>query len=89
MNYKNMTRPLKFTAIGMLVLVAVFYPVFEYLEKQIEQITKTLIKRGKNAFGTKLGFILVFSAILLALFSIYANLWFDINVPRMLWNRVR
>lgn len=84
-----MTRPLKFTSIGMLVLVAVFYPVFEYLEKQIEQITKTLIKRGKNTFGTKLGFILVFSAILLALFSIYANLWFDINVPRMLWYIVR
>jgi hypothetical protein len=85
LHYKNITNPLKFTAIGMIILVAVFYPVFGYIESKVEEITRKLIKKGKNKFGKTLGFIFVFSVLIFVLYSIYARLWFNINIPRIIW----
>lgn len=85
LHYKNITNPLKFTAIGMLILVAVFYPVFGFIETKVEDLSRKLFKKGKNAFGKIIGFILVFSMIVFLLYCIYANLWFNINVLRLMW----
>jgi hypothetical protein len=85
LNYKNITNPLKFTALGMLILVAIFYPVFGYIEKKVEEITKKIIKRGKNTFGKTIGFVLVFSLIIFALYCIYASLWFNLNMPQIIY----
>jgi hypothetical protein len=88
LHYKNITNPMKFTALGMLVLVAVFYPIFEYMESKVEALARGLIKKGNNAMGKRLGFVIVFSILILILYCIYANLWFKINVPRILINRI-
>jgi hypothetical protein len=86
LRYKHITNPFKFTAIGMLILVAVFYPVFEFIENKVEGITKELIKKGNNAFGKILGVILVFALLLSVLYCIYAKLWFHLNIPSIAWN---
>lgn len=85
LHYKKITNPLKFTALGMIILVAIFYPVFGYIEKKVEKITRKLIKRGKNTLGKSMGFVVVISLLIFALFSVYAKLWFDLNVPQLLW----
>ena len=38
-SFKNTTKPLAFTFIGMLIIVVVFYPLFMKLEKWIERIS--------------------------------------------------
>jgi hypothetical protein len=86
LHYKNITNPMKFTAIGMIILVAVFYPIFGYLEVKVEELIKRLIKKGKNTFGKRIGFIVVFSILIIILYCIYANLWFKLNIPRIVIN---
>jgi hypothetical protein len=86
LHYKRITNPLKFTAIGMLVLVAVFYPIFEYMESKVEDLARNLLKKGNNAMGKRIGFVFVFSILLFILYCIYAKLWFDLNVIRIMIN---
>lgn len=88
LHYKNRANPMKFTALGMLILVAVFYPVFGYLETKVEEFTRKLVKKGKNTFGKRIGFLVVFSILVFILYCIYANLWFDLNIPEVLYNKL-
>jgi hypothetical protein len=81
LHYKRAINPLKFTALGMIILVAIFYPVFGYIETKTEEIARKLLKKGKHTFGKRFGFIIVFSLIIFLLYSIYAKMWFGINVP--------
>jgi len=84
LSYKYTFNPLKFTAIGMLVLIAVFYPAFEYFDRIVERFAAKLLLHGKNVFGRFMGVLLVYIFIMFILFCIYANLWFHVDVFRML-----
>ncbi len=82
MEYKGGINPLKFTAIGMGVIVVVFYPAFEYLNGIVEKFTTRFLKKGDNLFGRTLGVYITFLTLLFILYCIYAHIWFNVNVPK-------
>lgn len=87
MNYRGMTNPLKFTAIGMLVLVVILYPAFKFLDKWVSQMAKKVMSKGHHMFGKVLGTIVIFALLAFVLYCIYAHVWFHINVPKILVSR--
>ncbi len=88
MKYRVHTNYLKFTAIGMGVIVVVFYPAFEYLNGIIEKTTTRFLKKGNNVFGRILGVYIAFFIMLFTLYCIYAHIWFNVNVVRVIFNGI-
>lgn len=88
MKYKGQTSYLKFTAIGMGAIVLVFYPAFEYLNGIVEKITTRFLKKGNNLFGRILGVYITFFVLLFILYCIYARIWFDVNVVKVIFNSI-
>lgn len=88
MGFKNQTDTFKFTAIGMGVIVLIFYPFFQYINRFTERFTAKLLKKGKNYFGRLFGVYLVFCILLFIIYCIYAYIWFRVNVPMVLLERV-
>lgn len=86
MEYKGNINPLKFTAIGMGIIVIIFYPAFEYLNGIVEKFTTRFLKKGNNLFGRTLGVYITFIALLFILYSIYAHIWFNVNVIRVIFS---
>ncbi|HCT30746.1 MAG TPA: hypothetical protein DIW31_08415 [Bacteroidales bacterium] len=84
MKYKGNISPLRFTAIGMGVIVVVFYPAFEYLNGIVEKFTTRFLKKGNNLFGRTLGVYITFFILLFTLYCIYAHIWFDVNVIKVM-----
>lgn len=87
MNYKGITNPMKFTAIGMGVLVLILYPAFKFLDKLVTQMAKRAMSKGDNLFGKLIGTFLVFTVLLFVMYCIYAHQWFGMNVPKILISR--
>lgn len=85
-NYKGHTSYLKFTAIGMGVIVLIFYPAFEYLNGIVEKITSRFLKKGNNLFGRILGVYIAFFVMLFVLYCLYARVWFDVSVVKIILN---
>lgn len=88
MNYKGMTNPLKFTAIGMGALVLILYPAFKFLDELVVTMAKRMMSKGHHMFGKVLGTIIVFAIVMFFLYCVYANLWFGINVPKVLIGKI-
>lgn len=88
MKFKNHTEYLKFTAIGMVVVVLIFYPLFEYLNLFTEKITTQLLKKGKNIFGRTIGIYISFLIMIALLYYIYAHVWFDVDLVKQFINSV-
>lgn len=88
MNYKGITNPLKFTAIGMIVLVVILYPAFKFLDELVTSLAKKVMSKGHNMFGKILGTVLMFALLLFGLYCIYANQWYGINVLNILINKI-
>lgn len=86
--YKGNTSYLKFTAIGMGVIVIIFYPAFEYLNGIVEKITTRFLKKGNNLFGRILGVYIAFFVMLFILYCLYARVWFDVNVLKVIFNSI-
>lgn len=86
MKYRGHTNYLKFTAIGMCVIVLVFYPAFEYLNGIVEKFTTRFLKKGNNLFGRILGVYIAFFVALFILYCIYAHIWFNVNVFKVILN---
>ena len=87
MNYKGVTNPLKFTAIGMIVLVLILYPAFKFLDQLISAMAKKVMTKGHHMFGKVIGTIIMFAVVLFVLYCVYAKQWFGINVPKLLVSR--
>ncbi len=87
MNYRGVTNPLKFTAIGMIVLVLILYPAFKFLDSLVTAMAKKMMSKGHHMFGKILGTIFIFAIILFVLYCVYAHQWFGINVPKVLISR--
>jgi hypothetical protein len=87
MNYKGITNPLKFTAIGMGILVIILSPAFKFLDEMVSTLAKKVMSKGHHMFGKILGTVMVFSMLLFILYCIYAKQWYGINVPKILLNR--
>jgi hypothetical protein len=88
LNHKNFTNPYKFTALGMLILVAFFYPLFEILNKKLLVLITSLLKKGKHYFGKTIGVLAIFCLLLAILYCIYSSLWFEINIPKVLYHKL-
>jgi len=88
MQFKNSTDALRFTAIGMGVVVLVFYPAFNYINGIVEKFTVRFLKKGKNLFGRTLGVYLAFAIMLFILYYIYARIWFHVDVIGVLIKRM-
>ncbi|HEX3010000.1 MAG TPA: hypothetical protein VHO90_20530 [Bacteroidales bacterium] len=84
MNYKGMTNPLKFTAIGMLVLVVILYPAFKFLDEMVAVMAQKVMTKGHHMFGKVLGTLIMFAILLFILYCIYAKQWYGINVVKVL-----
>lgn len=84
MNYRGVTNPLKFTAIGMIVLVLILYPAFKFLDEMITIMAQRVMSKGHHMFGKVIGTILVFATVIFVLYCVYANQWFGISVPKIL-----
>ncbi|HNT26957.1 MAG TPA: hypothetical protein PKH10_02145 [bacterium] len=73
------------TAVGMLVLVAVLYPLYRYLNSWATALSQFFLRTGKKMFGRILGLLLVFLALLALLYYGYARLWFGVNIYAVLF----
>lgn len=82
--YKGITSPFKFTFIGMLIIIAIFYPLFTYLDGQAQRISARLLRKGKGIFGRTIGLFLTYFFLLFLLYCIYARLWFHLDVVKYL-----
>lgn len=88
MKYKGMTNPFKFTAIGMVITVAVLYPAFKFVDEIIKSMAQKVMSKGHHAFGKLIGTLVVFAVVMFILYCVYANNWFHINVPKYLIGRI-
>ncbi|RPH33550.1 MAG: hypothetical protein EHM93_04510 [Bacteroidales bacterium] len=88
MKYRGQTDFLKFTAIGMGVIVLVFYPAFEYMNGIVEKFTTKFLKKGNNLFGRTIGIYITFLVMLFILYCVYAHIWFNVNVIKVIFIRI-
>jgi hypothetical protein len=68
-------------AIGMGVIVLVFYPMFTIMEKILESITHSYVTKTKNVTGGSYkGLIVAFILGVAVLYFAYLKVWFNINI---------
>ena len=82
MGYMHETHPLKATFIGMLLMVFILYPAYNWIDDVSREITKRVFTAGKNAAGKFLGLLWAFMVAFGVLFICYLNLWFNLSF----WN---
>lgn len=82
--FKNHIRPLTFTIMGMAVIVMIFYPLFAKLEEWVKSLSMKVVKKGKSMAGKYFGLILSFIVCLLVLSYFYSNMWYHINLLKIL-----
>lgn len=78
-SYMRATHPFKATLVGMVLVVIVLYPAFNWLEGVSEKLAKQIFTAGKNAAGKFLGLLWAFSVAFAILFFCYLKLWFNIK----------
>ena len=86
LEYRGATSPWKFTAIGMLIIVVIFYPAVKLIDQIIESITKHLFRHGKSKFGTTFGIFVVFFILLFIIYFLYAKHWFHKDLLKFLFH---
>jgi hypothetical protein len=82
--HKWYTKPIRFTLIAMLIITVIFYPLFARLEVWLNNLSRRFLKAGKTLAGRYLGLILMFLAGLLILTYFYADMWYSINIFKMI-----
>ncbi len=82
--FRNHLRPLRFTIIGMAVIVVIFYPLFAELEEWVKSFSMKIVKKGKSMAGKYLGLALAFFTCLAVLSYFYAKMWYHIDVFKIL-----
>lgn len=80
MSYKGQTKTFLFTWLGMLVIVAVYYPLFKFIDSLSIKISNLMLRKGKIIIGRSYGVYVIFLIILFVLYYFYGQLWFKINV---------
>lgn len=71
-----------FTWLGMLVVVAIYYPLFTHIDKWAGKVGDKFLKAGKKLAGRRLGSFFAFLIALLILYFLYGLEWFDKSVFR-------
>lgn len=79
--YKNV-------ALGMLVMVAVYYPMTLLLEKYFQKFSSRILSKSKKITkSSTIGMLIGFSIAIFVLFVCYAKVWYDWNVLDSLWRK--
>jgi uncharacterized membrane protein YedE/YeeE len=87
--YKGRDR-FKNVALGMFVMVAVYYPMTTFLESYFQKISKKMISKSKKiANSNALGMFIGFSIAIFVLFLCYAKVWYNWNVIKTLINKIQ
>ena len=79
-SFKNHYKPLTFTLIAMAIIVIIFYPLFEFLDKWINTLSKKVVRKGKSFAGQYLGLFFVFFISMSILTFFYVKQWYGINI---------
>ena len=67
--------------IGMLLVILIFYPLYEFLKSTSKKLIDSYLKYSKKTIKSRLfGLVLGFIVALIILFGIYAYLWYGINI---------
>lgn len=85
-SYKWDIKPLRFTLISMGIIAIIFYPLFTMLQGWLDRLSKRFVKAGHAVAGKYLGLLLMFVIGLFVLTGIYAHMWYDINVLKLIVN---
>lgn len=80
LTFRDSFKPYVFTWIGMLVVVLLYYPLFNHIDKWATVLSEKAIRSGNKFWGRYLGPIFTFLIILLALYTFYGYEWFGRNV---------
>lgn len=88
-NFKKLqNNPYLDVAIGMLIIVIVFYPLYELLKKVGEHLVEGFIKKTQDLTGSAfLGLFLGFIVLLFTLYCTYAWVWKKIT-PMMVIQKI-
>jgi uncharacterized membrane protein len=87
--YRNHYDPVLFTALGMGIIVLIFYPLFLFLDDLVENAAESFLLLGKRLIGRKLGMIAAFCAAFYGLYYLYARMWFGININPRVWAEIQ
>ncbi len=67
--------------IGMLLVIVIFYPLYELLKELSKKIVESFLRRSKRSVNSRfLGLTLGFVLALGILYGVYAYLWYNINI---------
>ncbi len=82
---KNMYKNV---ALGMLILVLVYYPMTTFLDAYFQKLSKKVMNKSKkiaksNVFGMLIGFCIA----IFVLFLGYAKFWYNWNILGNLWSK--
>jgi len=84
-SYKMHYKPLTFTLISMGIITLIFYPLFMWLEDWLNMLSVRVVKSGKSFGGKYLGLILIYLVCLSILFYFYAQMWYNVDIIRILF----
>jgi hypothetical protein len=80
LTYRWSYSPHLFTAIGMAVVVLIYYPLFSKIDQWATKAGNKFMRAGKKVVGREIGAFVFFFLALLILFFLYGLEWFDTNV---------
>lgn len=69
--------PVIVTALGMILVIALFYFLISYIEQMTNVVLKYVIELGKTFKYRKTAVMLIIVLLYLAAFSVYYKLWFN------------
>ncbi len=64
----------------MVVIVAIFYPLFDSLEDWVTIFSNKIVKHGAKSIGPNLAIFFVFLVSMIVLIFFYTRQWYDINI---------
>jgi hypothetical protein len=70
----------------MAMITIVFYPLFVKLQDWLNHISRRFVKAGHSLAGKYLGLLFMFLIGLLILTYFYADMWYNINIFKLLIN---
>jgi L-cystine uptake protein TcyP (sodium:dicarboxylate symporter family) len=68
------------------IITLIFYPLFMMMEKWIDRFSRRFVKAGKSVGGKYIGLLVMFVMAILILTGIYAKVWYNINVLKLIAN---
>ena len=71
--------------VGMVIMVFVLYPAYNWLDDFSEKVTKRYFNAGKNAAGKITGTLLAFVILIFVLFLFYLDLWYNKSLLEVLF----